>query len=98
MKADPDGELAQIQMGQRGLEDNFAALHGEIRQIVGDNSGPGSIAAITEVELDCDYNLKFQYVIKAVTAISGYLEGEGPNQRVVKVIEKIKFSPPKAPR
>ena len=44
-----------------------------------------------EVELDCDYNLKYNYVVQAITAVSGYREGD----QIVKLVEKIKFSPPK---
>jgi len=91
MRADAAGRLANIQMGQRGLGTDFRLLHAQIREIVGDDTGPGSIAATTEVELDCDYNLKFKNVVDAITAISGYID----NGRVIKVIEKIKFAPPR---
>ena len=94
MRADAAGQLANIQLGQRGLGSNFAALHQEIRSIVGDDRGPGSIAETTEVELDCDYNLKFKNVIEAITAISGYMDESG---HVTKIIEKIKFAPPRRP-
>jgi len=91
--ADRAGNIATIGLGQRGLGSDFYALHTELRGIVGDASGPGSVASNTEVELDCDYNLKYENVVKAITAVSGYsVQG-----RVVKMIEKIKFSPPKRP-
>ena len=47
-----------------------------------------------EVELNCDYNLKYENVIRAITAVSGERQ---PNGDILKMIEKIKFSPPKAP-
>ncbi len=92
MKAGSGGGLSSIAMGTKAIG-NFNELRAEIRAIVGDDSGPGSIAESTEVELDCDYSLKFENVIDAITAVSGRIEGG----RIVKVIEKIKFSPPKKP-
>ena len=93
MKADADGRLSGIRMGQKGLGISFAALHSEIRALIGDDRGPGSFADTAEVELDCDYQLKYEYVMRAITAISGYID---PNSgRVIRVIEKIKFAPPR---
>ena len=60
-------------MGSRGLA-SFDALHNEIMALVGTDTGPGSAAENTEVELDCDYNLDYRYVIHAITAISGYID------------------------
>ena len=48
-------------------------------------------ASDQEIELDCDYNLNYDYVIKAITAITGYVE----NGKRHKLIERIKFTPPK---
>ena len=44
----------------------------------------------TEIEFDCDYNLRYEYVIQAMTAVSGYIR----DGQVVKLVEKIKFTPP----
>lgn len=92
LRAKPDGSLARIQFGERPLG-SFGQLHNEIREIVGDDSGPGSVAANTEVELDCDYQLKFENAMKAITAVSGYVDPDTGG--IVKLIEKIKFSPPR---
>jgi len=96
MVANADGSLRGVQMGTNPLggERPFDQLHNEIIAIVGTDTGPGSIAESTEIELDCDYNLDFEYVIAAITAVSGYVTKEG---NVVKLVEKIKFSPPKPP-
>ena len=93
LAAGADGSIASIRMADRALP-NFAALHEEIIGIVGKDTGPGSLAENAEVELDCDYNLRYEFVIRAITAISGYTT---PDQRIVKLIEKIKFSPPRPP-
>ena len=50
------------------------------------------LAKEMEVELDADYNLHFRYVINAVGACTGKIGSDG---KVVKFVEKIKFSPPK---
>ena len=93
LTADADGNLTGIQMADRTLPD-FQTLHQQIISLVGSDAGPGSAAANAEAELDCDYNLKYKYVIAAVTAISGYMS---PTGHIVKLIQKIKFSPPKKP-
>jgi biopolymer transport protein ExbD len=91
LRADAAGNLVAIQMGERSVK-SFADLRNQIRDIVGDTGGPGSIAADTEVELDCDYNLRYKYAIDAITALSGYVDADG---HVVQLIEKIKFAPPR---
>jgi biopolymer transport protein ExbD len=93
LTADAQGELAGIQMADRQLPD-FKALHEQVMSIVGTDAGPAAAAANTEVDLDCDYNLKYKYVINAITAISGYVTPDG---RIVKLIQKINFAPPKTP-
>src|SRR5690606_26195245 len=92
LTADADGNLASIQMGDTVLP-SFAALHEQIMSRVGTNAGPDA-ADNLEAELDCDYNLKYRNVIGAVTAISGYVTPDG---HIVKLIQKIKLSPPKKP-
>lgn len=91
--AHPDGKLASIQMGQRKLS-SFSELHNQIREVVGFDRGPaGSSGA--EVELDCDYNLKFEHVVDALNAVSGYVAND--KQTVIRMIEKIRFAPPRPP-
>ena len=90
----PDGKLATIQMGQRKLT-SFAELHKQIREISGLDRGPAG-ASNTEVEIDCDYNLKFEYVVDALNAISGYVAND--KETVVRMIEKIRFAHPREPK
>ncbi len=93
LTADAEGNLTGIQMADRPLA-SFSDLHEQVMSIVGTDAGPNSAAENTEAELDCDYNLKYQYVIQAITAISGYVTPDG---HIVKLIQKIKFAPPKNP-
>lgn len=92
LTADADGNLASIRMDDAVLP-NFTALHEKVMSRVGTNAGPDAAEKI-EAELDCDYNLKYRNVIGAVTAISGYVTPDG---HIVKLIQKIKLSPPKKP-
>jgi len=90
LQAFEDGGLRSIQMGERPLG-SFKALTLAIIDYVGDDFGPGSVAAETEVELDCDPNLNYEYVMAAITAVSGYVR----DGQFFKLIEQIKFAPPR---
>ena len=94
LRADRNGNLTGIEIGQRKLA-TFEALHHEIRTLAGLDRGPTGTPTSAEVELDCDYNLKFEYVVRALTAISGYVADD--KQTIVRMIEKIKFAPPRKP-
>ncbi|ASV76009.1 hypothetical protein THTE_3407 [Thermogutta terrifontis] len=89
MTAGAGGELAGLFLAERRLS-SFAELRDQVRALVGDASGPGG-AGDAEVELDCDYDLRYEYVIRAITAVSGYI---GPDGQIVRMVEKIKFAPP----
>lgn len=91
MRADSTGRLADLTLNDREFSgpDRWKQLHQHIAGLVGE----GSLAASAEVELDCDFNLKYEYVIEAITAVSGRM---GPDGQIIKLVEKIKFSPPRA--
>ncbi|MGE0756536.1 MAG: ExbD/TolR family protein [Pirellulaceae bacterium] len=91
MISNADGQLAGLRLNDRVI-DSMEALRLEIIGIVGDQRGPGSIQESAEVELDCDYQLNYEHVINAITAVSGYTDDSG---NLVKLVEKIKFTPPK---
>jgi biopolymer transport protein ExbD len=90
--ADPDGSLNRIQLDERPLGRNFAALGQEVRAIV--EANPASPDDL-EVEIDCDYGLHYAYVVDTIAAVSAYTDQDG---RTVKLIDKIKFSPPRTER
>ena len=89
MRAGFDGKLAGITMNGQGVPD-FEQLRRKVIDLVG--TGPGSNADKTEVELDCDYNLKYVNVVNAVSAVSGVPQADGTT---IDLIKKIKFTPPK---
>ena len=86
-----NGNLADIRFGARSLGTNFKALRQAVLDMMGDEPDP-SMLETTEVEFDCDYHLRYENVIEAITAVSGYVSPEG---EVVTLIEKIKFAPPR---
>jgi len=95
MRADANGTLIGMKLNEREFgTKGWDSLRGEIARVLTGHSGPGSIQESAEVELDCDYNLKYEYVISAITAVSGYKNTDG---NIVKLVEKVKFAPPKGP-
>lgn len=91
LRADGGGMLAGMSLNERGIG-TMEALRLEIIGVVGDDRGPGTFQEAAEVELDCDYGLRYEHVIQAITAVSGYIDDTG---NVVKLVEKIKFAPPR---
>ena len=92
MVAGENGDLVRLSMDSRVFEgeDRFAQLHSYIRGMIDDSGGPGT-AEDQEVEINADYNLRYDYIIRAVTALSGYIENGQRHQ----LIEKIRLTPPK---
>ncbi len=68
----------------------------QIRGLCAADRGPADAAASPEVEIDFDYNLKYQFVMDAVTAISGYPAED--KRTVVRMIEKIRFGTLRRPK
>jgi biopolymer transport protein ExbD len=93
MAAGADGDLAGIEMNGSPVA-GFDELASRVLKIVGTDTGPNSLAEKTEIELDCDYGLKYENVVKAITSVSGRVE----NGQIVDLVKKIKFSPPKKKR
>jgi biopolymer transport protein ExbD len=92
IRANPDGTLAAVELGDLSFGAGpgaFEGLRQHIRGLVGDAAGPGT-AADQEVEIDVDEQLHYRYVMRAITAITGYIE----NGQQHKLIERIKFAPP----
>ncbi len=90
LTAGVDGSLAGIAMNGQPVAD-FEELRKRIIGLVGTDTGPNSLAERTEVELDCDYGLKYVNVVRAITAVSGKVQ----DGQIVELIKKIKFTPPK---
>ncbi|MCH7685556.1 MAG: biopolymer transporter ExbD [Planctomycetes bacterium] len=100
LHANEDGSLAQIVFGSIQLgsgDDAFDRLNMKILQAIGRPGDP--ITQDIEVEIDADYNLDFEYSLRAMSACTGRLELDSKTGKpgVVRYIENIKFTPPKRP-
>jgi biopolymer transport protein ExbD len=76
MKAGPEGQLAELRLAGRSFgngPDAFPRLRQQIRAAVDSAGGPGKASEL-EVEIDADYQLNYQYVIDAMTHITGYID------------------------
>ena len=91
LTADNEGNLIGIRLNDNTFA-RFQDLHLHIISIVGGDQ-PDSFRESAEIEIDADYQLRYEYVIEAITAVTGY---RTPEKEVVKLIEKIRFSPPKS--
>ena len=79
-----------IEVNGELLFDTPGELHSYVVSILGGDEPAAREDA--EVELDCDYNLNYEHVIEAITAVSGYVDHA--TGQVERLIEKIKFTPP----
>ncbi|MEM9365011.1 MAG: biopolymer transporter ExbD [Planctomycetota bacterium] len=95
LRADSTGSLSAMELNEISLgnsQDSFTQLRANVIGLLGtsapveEEAGDGP-----EIEIDTDYNLRYEYVIEAITAVSGYKDGD----QVVKLIEKIKFAKPR---
>jgi biopolymer transport protein ExbD len=93
LRAAANGDISSIVLGER-VFDSFDALHGYIMSLVDGNAGPGQNLPEAEIEIDCDYHLRYEHIVNAITAVSGHVTESG---EIVKLIERIKFAPPKPP-
>lgn len=91
LMADSTGRLASIRLNETRFE-NWAAVQEQIIAMLGDNREPRTRPRITELELSCDYKLRYEHVINAITAVAGFVNKDG---QVVKLIEKVMFASPK---
>lgn len=91
LTANEDRDLGSVSLGDVQITGNdpFGQLRGQIRGMVDDSAGPGSVDQ--EVEIEADYDLKYKYVMDAMTAITGYRDPATGEPH--KLIEKVRFSP-----
>jgi hypothetical protein len=90
LQANEEGQLTGMSMNDIDLGTDFDKLRGNVISMVG-ATAPIEGDEGPELEIDTDYNLRYEYVIQAITAVSGYKDGD----QVVKLIEKIKFAKPR---
>jgi biopolymer transport protein ExbD len=90
LRANAEGQLAGVQLGDVTIDGNapFYQLQSKIRGLIGDAAGPGP--SDQEVEIDADFNLKYRYAMNAITAVTGYIDDNGEQH---KLVERVRFSP-----
>ena len=66
-------------------------LRSRVRQLVGDAAGPGGRTSDQELQIDADYGLRYEYVMDAITAVSGYIDPQ--SKKPVTLVERIQFAP-----
>ncbi|QDV82037.1 ExbD/TolR family protein [Planctomycetes bacterium TBK1r] len=91
LRADNDGKLTSMSLNEINLGTDFTKLRANVIGLVGTDE-PAEDADGPEIEIDTDYNLRYAYVIQAITSVSGYRDD---TDQVVKLIEKIKFAKPR---
>lgn len=94
LRANPDGELVDIVVDEtRSFGNDFTKLRAYILQLTGGNAPPDPEEG-PEVEIDLDYNLRYSHVIEAITAVTGQRQGD----QIQRLVERIKFAPPRKPQ
>lgn len=90
LRANEEGRLTSMTLNEIDLGTDFDLLRSNVVGLIG-TAAPIEGEDGPELEIDTDYNLRYEYVIRAITAVSGYKQGA----EVVKLIEKIKFAKPR---
>ena len=92
--ADKSGNLTDVTVGNNRYPATSPGLN-DLQNFMRKELGKGGAMAsnLNEIDLDCDYNLKYSNVISIISKCTGYVE----NGEVVMLAEKIKFRAPRKP-
>ncbi|MEM9825337.1 MAG: biopolymer transporter ExbD [Planctomycetota bacterium] len=90
MRSNGDGQLVSMSLNEIDLGTDFDSLRGRVVDLIGAPT-PGLDSKPPELKIDADYGLRYKWVIDAITAVSGYKDGD----QVVKLIENISFDKPR---
>ena len=89
LRGNEAGDLTGIMFGSIPLGTDMHRLRSEVFDYL---SAGGGDPSKTEAEFTADGDLHYGHLIDAITAVSGYVNGEN---QIVKLVENIKFTPPK---
>ncbi|MBQ4194831.1 MAG: biopolymer transporter ExbD [Thermoguttaceae bacterium] len=101
LTSDSSGNLNGIEFGETKISDMKALRAAVYRYVVSNDvsfqdaynaSAVPEFRDDLEIELDCDRNLHYAHTVEAITAVTGYLNAE---DQIVKMVDKVKFTPPK---
>jgi biopolymer transport protein ExbD len=91
LRADGNGRISEIVLNESlSFGQDFNSLNKYVVEFVGGTDGPKGDES-PEVEIDLDYNLRYEHVIEAITAVTGQKQGDD----IFRLIDKIKFAPPR---
>lgn len=91
LRADGNGRISEIVLNESlSFGQDFNSLNKYIVEYIGGTDGPQGEES-PEVEIDLDYNLRYEHVIQAITAVTGQKQGD----EVFRLVDKIKFAPPR---
>jgi biopolymer transport protein ExbD len=94
LRSNTDGELVDIVVDDsRSFGNDFGKLRAFILQQTGGNAPPSPEQG-PEVEIDLDYNLRYSHVISAISTVTGQRQGD----QIQRLVERIKFAPPRKPQ
>ncbi len=92
--ANEDGSLGQVLFGNVKLGNDEAAferLNARVLDFIGRPGNP--LMKDVEVEIDADYNLDWQYTLRAVSSVMGRMQ----NGTFVPYVENVKLAKPRRP-
>ena len=93
LEADGNGNIANIVLnGERDFGTDFVSLNRHIISMLAADGGPAETREAAEIELRCDFNLRYEETVKAITAVTGHKDPQ--TNEIIKLIEKVKFAPP----
>ena len=92
LQSDAAGNLVQLSLGDNALGNDERAFEKLSQEMLNKFGRPGAaLSDDVEVEIDADYDLRYEYIIKAVSKCTGKIDAAG---HVTRFVEKIKFAPP----
>ncbi len=90
LRAGPGGRLASIQWGDSTLSD-FRELRRRVRDLSA--ARHGTDVPLPPLELECDYQLRYEYVVDALTAVTAHVGDDG--RTIVRLAEDVRLRPPR---
>jgi biopolymer transport protein ExbD len=87
LTAGADGSLAAIRCNGRRFAD-FDQLHRFVLELAIERTNLEAPLDDFTVDLDCDQQLDYKYVIDAITAVTGHLQGDGKR---IALIQQVRF-------
>jgi biopolymer transport protein ExbD len=97
MRSNADGGLSSLvfegeELFAGQVDVCYERLHARVLTLAQNLGGPETLTEPPTVRVDCDYGLRYEFVIRTVTEVSGHREDSG---RVLRLFDKVDFARPK---